>query len=140
VSIIVYNTSIKPCQHICIFLCNQFFIQRNDHEGGNCFFLIQSLFFTNIVAIQFRTRSLQRPSQFGGGACSAELTEERPCHPPTGCGLAPIDCRRDFKCDNGKWCLDTSDASRLRCAATTSAHRKTQSHGVCLQDVASTRR
>ncbi|XP_056288243.1 complement component C6 isoform X1 [Pseudoliparis swirei] len=56
---------------------------------------------------QFRTRSLQRPSQFGGGACSAELTEERPCHPPTGCGLAPIDCRRDFKCDNGR-CINST--------------------------------
>ncbi|XP_054468408.1 complement component C6 [Anoplopoma fimbria] len=56
---------------------------------------------------QFRTRSVERPSQFGGSACSVELTEERPCHPPTECKLAPIDCRDDFKCDNGR-CINST--------------------------------
>ncbi|XP_068588511.1 complement component C6 [Cebidichthys violaceus] len=56
---------------------------------------------------QFRTRSVQRPSQFGGSACSVELTEDRPCHPPTECKLAPIDCRGDFKCDNGR-CINST--------------------------------
>ncbi|XP_076613704.1 complement component C6 [Chaetodon auriga] len=56
---------------------------------------------------QFRTRSVQRPSQFGGSACSAELTEERPCHPSTECKLPPIDCKDDFKCDNGR-CINST--------------------------------
>ncbi|XP_029300184.1 complement component C6 [Cottoperca gobio] len=56
---------------------------------------------------QFRTRSVQRPSQFGGSACSVELTEERPCHSATECKLAPIDCRDDFKCDNGR-CINST--------------------------------
>ncbi|XP_041815933.1 complement component C6 [Chelmon rostratus] len=56
---------------------------------------------------QFRTRSLQRPSQFGGSACSVELTEERPCHPSTECKLAPIDCKDDFKCDSGR-CINST--------------------------------
>ncbi|XP_035523720.1 complement component C6 [Morone saxatilis] len=49
---------------------------------------------------QLRTRSVQRPSQFGGSACSEELTEERACFPSTECKLLPIDCKDDFKCDN----------------------------------------
>ncbi|XP_034403036.1 complement component C6 [Cyclopterus lumpus] len=56
---------------------------------------------------QLRTRSLQRPSQFGGAACSVELAEERPCHPSTECKLAPIDCRGDFTCDNGR-CINST--------------------------------
>lgn len=51
---------------------------------------------------QFRTRSVVRPSQFGGAACSEELTEERPCHPSKECKLPPVDCRDKFKCDNGR--------------------------------------
>nr|XP_046230774.1 complement component C6-like [Scatophagus argus] len=56
---------------------------------------------------QFRTRSVQRPSQFGGSACSPELTEERPCYPSTECKLPTIDCRDDFKCDNGR-CINST--------------------------------
>nr|AXB74598.1 complement component 6 [Planiliza haematocheilus] len=56
---------------------------------------------------QFRTRSVQRPSQFGGSECSAELAEERPCHPSRECQLAPVDCRDDFKCDNGR-CINST--------------------------------
>lgn len=56
---------------------------------------------------QFRTRSARRPSQFGGSDCSAELTEERPCHPSTECKLPPLDCRDHFKCDNGR-CLNAT--------------------------------
>lgn len=56
---------------------------------------------------QLRTRAVQSPSQFAGSACSAELTEERPCHPSTECKLAPIDCRGDFKCDNGR-CINST--------------------------------
>ncbi|KAM9338385.1 complement component C6 [Symphorus nematophorus] len=56
---------------------------------------------------QFRTRSVQRPSQFGGAACSEELTEERPCYPSRECKLPPVDCKDKFKCDNGR-CIDTT--------------------------------
>lgn len=56
---------------------------------------------------QFRTRAVQRPSQFGGSACNVELTQSRPCHPSTECKLAPIDCRDDFKCDNGR-CINST--------------------------------
>ncbi|XP_020491685.2 complement component C6 isoform X2 [Labrus bergylta] len=56
---------------------------------------------------QLRTRSVARPSQFGGSACSEELTEERPCFPSTECKLAPIDCRDDFRCDSGR-CINST--------------------------------
>ncbi|XP_034565493.1 complement component C6 isoform X1 [Notolabrus celidotus] len=56
---------------------------------------------------QFRTRSVVRPSQFGGSACSEDLSEERPCFPSKECKLAPIDCRDDFKCDNGR-CINST--------------------------------
>ncbi|XP_029024265.1 complement component C6 [Betta splendens] len=56
---------------------------------------------------QFRTRSVQRPSQFGGAACSVELTEERPCYSSRECKLPPIDCKDNFKCDNGR-CLNST--------------------------------
>lgn len=56
---------------------------------------------------QFRTRFVQRPSQFGGSPCSEELTDERPCHPSTECKLAAIDCRGDFQCDNGR-CINAT--------------------------------
>ncbi|XP_061590499.1 complement component C6 isoform X1 [Cololabis saira] len=56
---------------------------------------------------QFRTRSVVRPSQFGGSDCSVELTEERPCYPSKECMLAPINCRDDFKCDNGR-CINST--------------------------------
>ncbi|TDH01812.1 hypothetical protein EPR50_G00166580 [Perca flavescens] len=56
---------------------------------------------------QFRTRSVERPSQFGGSACSPELMEERTCYPATKCLLPPIDCRDDFKCENGR-CINST--------------------------------
>uniref|UniRef100_A0A3Q3AAQ0 Complement component 6, duplicate 1 n=1 Tax=Kryptolebias marmoratus TaxID=37003 RepID=A0A3Q3AAQ0_KRYMA len=56
---------------------------------------------------QFRTRFVVVPSQFGGSACSGELTEERPCYPSKLCQLPPIDCGDDFRCDNGR-CIDST--------------------------------
>ncbi|XP_014857357.1 PREDICTED: complement component C6 [Poecilia mexicana] len=56
---------------------------------------------------QFRTRSVVRPSQFGGSECSVELTEERPCHPSKDCQLPAVGCRGDFKCDNGR-CINST--------------------------------
>lgn len=56
---------------------------------------------------QFRTRSVVRPSQFGGSECSEELTEERPCYPSKECRLPSVDCRDDFKCDNGR-CVNST--------------------------------
>uniref|UniRef100_A0A8C7YSA9 Complement component 6, duplicate 1 n=1 Tax=Oryzias sinensis TaxID=183150 RepID=A0A8C7YSA9_9TELE len=59
---------------------------------------------------QYRTRSVETPSQFGGMQCSEELSEERPCYPSKECKLPDIDCRENFKCDNGR-CIN----STLRC-------------------------
>ncbi|XP_071769942.2 complement component C6 [Centroberyx gerrardi] len=56
---------------------------------------------------QLRTRSVERPSQFGGSACSVELTEERPCYPSTECKLAPINCKDNFQCENGR-CINST--------------------------------
>ncbi|XP_019739061.1 complement component C6 isoform X1 [Hippocampus comes] len=56
---------------------------------------------------QLRTRAIQTPSQFGGASCDVELMEERPCYPATECKLAPIDCRDNFKCDNGR-CINAT--------------------------------
>ncbi|XP_053195648.1 complement component C6 [Scomber japonicus] len=56
---------------------------------------------------QLRTRSVLRPGQFGGSPCSVELTEERPCYPSTECKLAQIDCKDNFKCDNGR-CINST--------------------------------
>ncbi|XP_061657872.1 complement component C6 isoform X1 [Syngnathoides biaculeatus] len=56
---------------------------------------------------QLRTRSIQTPSQFGGTSCSVELMEERPCYSATECKLPPIDCRDNFKCDNGR-CINAT--------------------------------
>ncbi|KAM4528422.1 complement component C6 isoform 1-T3 [Odontesthes bonariensis] len=56
---------------------------------------------------QFRTRSIERPSQFGGAACSVELAEERPCYPAKECKLPAIDCMEKFKCGNGR-CINAT--------------------------------
>ncbi|XP_070780240.1 complement component C6 [Enoplosus armatus] len=56
---------------------------------------------------QLRTRSLQRPSQFGGTACSEELSEERRCFTSKECKLTSVDCRGDFKCDNDR-CINST--------------------------------
>ncbi|XP_063334981.1 complement component C6 [Pelmatolapia mariae] len=56
---------------------------------------------------QFRTRSVQRPAQFGGSDCSPELTEERQCYPSTECRIESVNCRDNFKCDNGR-CINST--------------------------------
>ncbi|XP_075993065.1 complement component C6 [Genypterus blacodes] len=56
---------------------------------------------------QLRTRSVSRPSQFGGSACSVELTEQRPCHASTRCQLVAVNCKHDFQCDNGR-CINST--------------------------------
>ncbi|KAM8872523.1 complement component C6 [Synchiropus picturatus] len=56
---------------------------------------------------QYRTRSVQRPAQFGGSACSEQLTEERACHPSSDCMIPQMDCKDKFKCDNGR-CINTT--------------------------------
>uniref|UniRef100_A0A3B3DG18 Complement component 6, duplicate 2 n=1 Tax=Oryzias melastigma TaxID=30732 RepID=A0A3B3DG18_ORYME len=56
---------------------------------------------------QFRTRSVETPSQFGGMQCSEELSEERPCYPLKECKLPDIDCKENFKCDNGR-CINST--------------------------------
>uniref|UniRef100_A0A8C5CYK8 Complement component 6, duplicate 1 n=1 Tax=Gadus morhua TaxID=8049 RepID=A0A8C5CYK8_GADMO len=61
-------------------------------------------------SIYLRTRSVQRPSQFGGEACSEVLMEDRDCHPDTECRIPEVNCREQFKCDNGR-CMN----STLRC-------------------------
>uniref|UniRef100_A0A4W4EUG3 Complement component 6 n=1 Tax=Electrophorus electricus TaxID=8005 RepID=A0A4W4EUG3_ELEEL len=73
------------------------------------------------VKKMFRTRSVLRPSQFGGQDCSESLTEERSCHPSKECKIEPVNCKDKFTCDNGRCikavlecngqndCLDNSD-------------------------------
>ncbi|CAG5867193.1 unnamed protein product [Menidia menidia] len=56
---------------------------------------------------QFRTRAVERPSQFGGAACDVVLAEERPCYPANECKLPPIDCKDNFKCGNGR-CINST--------------------------------
>uniref|UniRef100_A0A3P8N656 Complement component 6 n=1 Tax=Astatotilapia calliptera TaxID=8154 RepID=A0A3P8N656_ASTCA len=56
---------------------------------------------------QFRTRSVERPAQFGGSDCSPELTEERQCYPSTECRIESVNCRDNFKCDNGR-CINST--------------------------------
>ncbi|KAM4808347.1 complement component C6 [Rhinophrynus dorsalis] len=59
---------------------------------------------------QFRTRSLERPSQFGGQSCSGQLVESRECIPSNICNIEELDCNKKFKCDTGR-CI----ASTLKC-------------------------
>ncbi|KAJ8347018.1 hypothetical protein SKAU_G00284190 [Synaphobranchus kaupii] len=59
---------------------------------------------------QFRTRSLVRPAQFGGVDCSGTLKEERVCYPSTECQIESVNCKDQFKCDNGR-CI----SPKLRC-------------------------
>ncbi|KAJ7988450.1 hypothetical protein DPEC_G00323670 [Dallia pectoralis] len=58
---------------------------------------------------QLRTRSLLRPSQFGGVECDPVLTEDRICHPSTECKMETLKCT-EFLCNNGR-CV----SSKLRC-------------------------
>lgn len=55
----------------------------------------------------FRTRSVLRPAQFGGEACSPSLTEERVCHPSKECGIDPVNCKDKFTCDSGR-CINAT--------------------------------
>ncbi|CAB1332697.1 unnamed protein product, partial [Coregonus sp. 'balchen'] len=55
------------------------------------------------------TRSLLRPSQFGGVECDAVLTQERVCYPSTECKMKTLNCK-EFQCDNGR-CI----SSKLTC-------------------------
>ncbi|KAM3937274.1 complement component C6 [Leptodactylus fuscus] len=59
---------------------------------------------------QFRVRSLERPSQFGGGGCSGQLSESRLCTPTKLCNIEEADCAKKFRCDTGR-CIDT----KLKC-------------------------
>uniref|UniRef100_A0A674AXB7 Complement component 6, duplicate 2 n=1 Tax=Salmo trutta TaxID=8032 RepID=A0A674AXB7_SALTR len=56
-----------------------------------------------------RTRSLLRPSQFGGVECDAVLTEDRACYPSTECKMETLNCK-EFQCGNGR-CI----SSELTC-------------------------
>ncbi|XP_041085066.1 complement component C6 isoform X1 [Polyodon spathula] len=51
---------------------------------------------------QFRTRSVVRPSQFGGQPCSDTLSEWRVCYPDKLCKIEEMDCSNKFSCDNGR--------------------------------------
>ncbi|KAJ8402007.1 hypothetical protein AAFF_G00372420 [Aldrovandia affinis] len=62
---------------------------------------------SDMMIITFRTRSLVKPAQFGGGQCSEVLMEERACHPNTECQIERVNCKDQFKCDNGR-CISPS--------------------------------
>ncbi|KAL0965427.1 hypothetical protein UPYG_G00281160 [Umbra pygmaea] len=55
---------------------------------------------------QLRTRSLQRPSQFGGVECDPVLTEDRDCFPSSECKMESLDCK-EFQCGNGR-CISST--------------------------------
>ncbi|XP_044132635.1 complement component C6 [Bufo gargarizans] len=59
---------------------------------------------------QFRVRSLQRPSQFGGQSCAGQLSDSRPCIPTKLCNIEEADCTKRFQCDSGR-CIDP----KLKC-------------------------
>uniref|UniRef100_A0A7M4G1K4 Complement component C6-like n=1 Tax=Crocodylus porosus TaxID=8502 RepID=A0A7M4G1K4_CROPO len=62
------------------------------------------------VKKQFRSRSLLRPSQFGGQPCSEQLVDSRRCFPTKLCNIEEVDCRNKFQCENGR-CI----ANKLEC-------------------------
>lgn len=64
-------------------------------------FLLPSkkVFFSS--AIQFRVRTLLRPSQFGGQACSEQLVDSRPCFPAKICNIVEVNCKNKFQCESG---------------------------------------
>ncbi|XP_062456062.1 complement component C6 [Rhea pennata] len=62
------------------------------------------------VKKQFRVRSLLRPSQFGGQACTEPLVDSRPCFPTKLCNIVEVDCKNKFQCENGR-CI----AKNLKC-------------------------
>ncbi|XP_056180332.1 complement component C6 isoform X1 [Falco biarmicus] len=59
---------------------------------------------------QFRVRTLLRPSQFGGQACSEPLVDFRPCFPTKFCNMVQVDCKNRFQCESGR-CI----AKKLEC-------------------------
>ncbi|NXC48975.1 CO6 protein, partial [Penelope pileata] len=59
---------------------------------------------------QFRVRTLLRPSQFGGQACTEPLVESRPCFPAKLCNIVEVDCKNKFQCESGR-CI----AKKLEC-------------------------
>ncbi|XP_034630056.1 complement component C6 [Trachemys scripta elegans] len=54
------------------------------------------------VKKQFRVRSLRRPSQFRGQACTEQLVDSRRCFPTKLCNIEEVDCRTKFQCENGR--------------------------------------
>ncbi|KAG8456678.1 hypothetical protein GDO86_002457 [Hymenochirus boettgeri] len=59
---------------------------------------------------QFRTRTLERPSQFGGQGCAGQLLESRICIPTKLCKIEQLDCAKKFQCATGR-CIP----SNLKC-------------------------
>ncbi|XP_071991648.1 complement component C6 isoform X2 [Engystomops pustulosus] len=59
---------------------------------------------------QFKVRSLQRPSQFGGQSCAGQLSESQPCIPTKLCYMEQADCTKKFQCDTGR-CIER----KLKC-------------------------
>ncbi|XP_064410428.1 complement component C6 isoform X2 [Latimeria chalumnae] len=51
---------------------------------------------------QFRSRSLLRPSQFGGQDCTEQLVDWRRCFPSKLCKIEELDCKDKFFCENGR--------------------------------------
>ncbi|KAM6985201.1 complement component C6 [Aplochiton taeniatus] len=80
--------------------------------------------------MQYRTRSLRSPSQFGGEACSEVLSEGRPCHPSTECKMEPISCRDKFQCDNGR-CV----SSTLKCNSQDDCGDRSDERGCAQADI-----
>ncbi|KAL7989068.1 hypothetical protein Chor_007987 [Crotalus horridus] len=62
------------------------------------------------VKKQFRIRSLEQPSQFGGQASCGQLVDDRPCFPEKLCNIEEVNCENKFHCDNGR-CI----AKKLEC-------------------------
>ncbi|KAM9252950.1 complement component C6 [Dugong dugon] len=62
------------------------------------------------VERQFKSRSILRPSQFGGQPCTEPLVTFQPCIPSKLCKIEEVDCKNKFRCDSGR-CI----ASKLEC-------------------------
>ncbi|XP_063817488.1 complement component C6 [Pseudophryne corroboree] len=59
---------------------------------------------------QYRVRSLERPSQFGGQSCAGLLSDSQLCVPKKVCNIEEADCTKKFKCDTGR-CVEI----KLKC-------------------------
>ncbi|XP_049713934.1 complement component C6 [Elephas maximus indicus] len=62
------------------------------------------------VEKRFKSRSILRPSQFGGQPCTEPLVTFQPCVPSKLCKIEEVDCKNKFRCDSGR-CI----ASKLEC-------------------------